>query len=85
MHGPSLHSNHLPLEELTQLGDRIMDVSSPTVAAVTPTPLLDHVRTEVARLLSLVQQLNMDHPSRQSSHSSNCSRTSSPCRRPNLC
>ncbi len=63
-------SDHLPLEELAQLADRIMDVSPPTVATVTPTPLaeLDHLRSEVARLQSLVQQINMDRPSRQSSH-----------------
>ena len=80
-------SDHLPLEELAQLADRIMDVSPPTVAAVTPTPLpeLDHLRTEVARLQSLVQQINLDRPSRRSSHSSNRSRTSSPRRPPNLC
>ena len=80
-------SDHLPLEELAQLADRIMDVSPPTVAAVTPTPLpeLDHLRTEVARLQSLVQQINLDRPSRRSSHSSNCSGTSSPRRPPNLC
>jgi len=80
-------SDHLPLEELAQLADRIMDVSPPTVAAVTPTPLpeLDHLRSEVARLQSLVQQINMDRPSRQSSRSSNNSRNSSPRRPPNLC
>ena len=45
-------SDHLPLEELAQLADCIMDMSPPTVAAVTPTPLseLDYLRTEVARL-----------------------------------
>ena len=45
-------SDHLPLEELTQLADRIMDVPPPTVAPVTPTslPEPDHLGSEVARL-----------------------------------
>ena len=50
-----------------------------------PLPELDHLRSEVARLQSLVQQINMDRPSRQSSRSSNNSRNSSPRRPPNLC
>ena len=57
-HGPGLHFRPSSLEDLAQLADHIMDVSPPTVAAVTPTPLpeLDHLRTGVARLQSLVQQ-----------------------------
>ena len=52
-------SDHLPFEELAQLADCLIDMAPLIVTAVTPTPLPE---TEIARLQSLVQQINMEPP-----------------------
>ena len=80
-------SDDVSLEELAQLADRIMDVSTPTVAAVTGpsiTSELEQLRSEVTRLNALVQKLQV--PSRPQSHFRQpCARSPSPRRPSNLC
>ena len=80
-------SDDVSLEELAQLADRIMDVSTPTVAAVTGpsvTSELEQLRSEVTRLNALVQKLQL--PLRPQSHFRHPrARSPSPRRPLNLC
>ena len=51
----------ISLEELAQLADKIMDVASPSVSAITTPPLhteVDQLRAEVSRLKELVTSLS---------------------------
>ena len=80
-------SDDVSLDELAQLADRIMDVSTPTVAAVSSpsmTSELEQLRSEVTRLNALVQKLQLS--TRTQPHIRNPrSRSPSPRRPPNLC
>lgn len=59
------------LDELAELADKIMDVASPSVSAVQPTPPpqlsteVDQLRAEVTRLQGLVKSLTQQHRSRR--------------------
>ena len=77
-------SNTTSLDELAQLADKIVDVSSPSISAVQnpPPPQLgaevDQLRTEVTRLQELVKSLTHQHHSRTPTRRSSTQRPSTP-------